>query len=46
MAAIIGPIVAAAISFKASFILAGCLSVLGLILTLFVKKPVHPNGVN
>ncbi|WP_163192731.1 L-lactate MFS transporter [Clostridium thermarum] len=41
MAAIIGPIVAASISFKASFILAAFLSILALIITLFIKKPVH-----
>jgi OFA family oxalate/formate antiporter-like MFS transporter len=42
MAAIIGPLVAASISFKASFVLAACLSILAFIFTLFVKKPVHP----
>ncbi|WP_139903511.1 L-lactate MFS transporter [Clostridium thermarum] len=41
MAAIIGPIVAASMSFKASFILAAFLSILALIITLFIKKPVH-----
>ena len=41
MAAIIGPLVAASIPFKASFILAAFLSVIAFVLTLFVKKPVH-----
>lgn len=43
MAAIIGPLVAASISYKASFVLAGCLSVTAFILTMFVKKPSHPS---
>lgn len=41
MAAIIGPLVAASIPFKASFILAAVLSIIAFMLTLFVKKPVH-----
>ncbi|MFZ5352305.1 MAG: L-lactate MFS transporter [Bacillota bacterium] len=43
IAAIVGPIVAASLGFKSSFLLSAVLSIVAAVMTFMVKPPVHPS---